>query len=95
MLRIGPVTFVALPGETFSSTGRAVREIAGGPTIVCGWANDLVGYIPDETALVRGGYEVETAHRYYGLPAPFSLAARDRLLGACRTLVERLDRGQQ
>lgn len=91
-LRIGPATFVALPGESFSSAGVAVRALTHGPTFVAGWANDLVGYMPDETTIGRGGYEVEIAHRYYGLPSAFSAGARENVVGACRRLIERLNR---
>ena len=85
-LGIGPVVFAALPGESFTSAGRAARRAFDRPTVIAGWANDLVGYIADESAYQRGGYEVELAHRYYGLPAPFATSALDEVVEACRRL---------
>ena len=52
----------------------------------------MPGYIPPIGAYSAGGYEVEEAHRYYGLPAAFAQGAAEALVGAAtkaaRSLVE-------
>jgi hypothetical protein len=92
-LKIGPLAVVALPGEIFSSLGRAIK--AGSPfgaprTLVAGWANDNVGYVPDAAAYPLGGYEVDLASRYYGYPAGWAPGAGQGLVAAAARLLERL-----
>lgn len=92
-LKIGPLAVVALPGEIFSSLGRAIKDGSpfGAPrTLVAGWANDNVGYVPDADAYPLGGYEVDLASRYYGYPAGWAPAAGEGLVSAAGRLLERL-----
>lgn len=65
--------FFSIPGEAFCAIGKQLKRL-GHPaaTIVCGYCAGTVGYIPTERAFAEGGYEVETAYRYYGNPAPLS-----------------------
>ncbi len=93
VLRIGPLALVALPGEIFSSLGRAIKDASPYPeprTIVAGWANDNVGYVPDRDAYMLGGYEVDSASRYYGYPAGWAPEAGDGLVAAAVRLLGRL-----
>jgi hypothetical protein len=92
-LKIGPLAVVALPGEIFSSLGRAIK--AGSPfgaprTLVAGWANDNVGYVPDAEAYPLGGYEVDLASRYYGHPAGWAPEAGQGLVATATRLLEGL-----
>lgn len=68
------VPVVALPGEIFAETALSIRAAFGPakPAFVIGFADDNPGYIPPESEFVHGGYEVDEAHRYYGLPATFA-----------------------
>src|SRR5258706_11877221 len=54
--------------------------------MVCGYINDLVGYLCTPEALREGGYEASVAHHFYHRPSPFSVATQslvfDRILGA-------------
>jgi hypothetical protein len=92
-LKIGPLAVVALPGEIFSSLGRAIKDaspFAAPRTLVAGWANDNVGYVPDADAYPLGGYEVDLASRYYGYPAGWAPEAGRSLVAAATRLLERL-----
>jgi len=69
----GSLLFFTLPGEAFCRIGKTLKRRAL-PTdmIVCGYSGGSVGYIPTKAAFAEGGYEVEAAFRFYGLPAPLS-----------------------
>jgi hypothetical protein len=57
-VRVGDAAFVFLPGEPFVEIGLAIR--AASPwkfTIVAGYAEDYIGYIPTDRAFHNGGYE--------------------------------------
>ena len=73
VLRIGPLAVVSLPGEFFSAYGMRIKASSPAPaTMIAGWANDNLGYFPTAEAFPIGGYEMDTASRYYGFPAPWS-----------------------
>lgn len=68
-LGLGEVGLVTLPGEPFAELGIRIRERSPFPTtFVCGYSNGSVGYLPTPTAYEEGGYEVDSAHQYYGYP---------------------------
>jgi hypothetical protein len=53
------VALVGLPGEVFSSLGRAIKARSKFPlTIVVSLANGSYGYVPDRQAFAEGAYEV-------------------------------------
>jgi hypothetical protein len=56
-MSIGPVRWVALPGELFVETGLALKQ--AGATFVVGYANGYIGYLPIRRAYDEGGYEVD------------------------------------
>ena len=58
-IRIGQSSWVGLPGEIFVETGFEIVERSPVPdTFVVGLANDSLGYIPTDRALIEeGGYE--------------------------------------
>lgn len=92
-IKVGSMAIVALPGEIFSSLGRAIKEASPFPapgTLVAGWSNDNVGYIPDQDAYPLGGYEVDLASRYYGYPAGWAEGAGAALVASAGRLLARL-----
>lgn len=82
VLRWGSICLVAMPGEIFSETALNIRALMGGGGFVVCYADDNPGYIPPESEYVHGGYEVDEAHRYYGMPATFARGSAERLSSA-------------
>ena len=61
-ISLGPVTFVAWPGEIFCDFGMEVKQNSPlKPTYTVGYANGSIGYVPTPEAFKEGGYEAETA----------------------------------
>ncbi|UIY30204.1 hypothetical protein LZK73_05845 [Neorhizobium galegae] len=77
----GGVPIVALPGEIFAKTALAIRTSLGAdkPAFVIGFADDNPGYIPPAGEFQFGGYEVDEAHRYYGMAATFAPGSAEAL----------------
>lgn len=75
---------VALPGEIFAKTALEIRQSLSGyaPLFVLSYADDNPGYVPHRDAYSDGGYEVEEAHRFYGLGATFAPGSAERLADA-------------
>jgi hypothetical protein len=73
------VRIVALPGEPFAATGLALRRKLPGPLFTLGYADGCPGYFPTREEYAYGGYEVEEAHRYYGMPAAFAAGSAELL----------------
>ncbi|MHB2169482.1 alkaline ceramidase [Alsobacter sp. R-9] len=82
VLRWGAFTLAALPGEIFAETGVAVRAALPAPCMVVGYAHECRGYLPPVGEYASGGYEVEEAHRYYGMPAGYAAGSAERLAEA-------------
>ncbi|MEQ7006721.1 neutral/alkaline non-lysosomal ceramidase N-terminal domain-containing protein [Actinopolymorpha sp. B17G11] len=86
------VRIVTLPGEPFAQIGLDIRAAVGqraGPaavTMVAGYTDGCPGYLPTSTEYAFGGYEVEEAHRYYGLRGPFDPGSAERLVEAATAL---------
>jgi neutral ceramidase len=88
---LGDLTFAWFPGEVFVEHGLALK--ASGPPdslVTVANANAAPGYVPHASAYAAGGYEVEEAFRFYGLPGPYGPEAGIRLEAAMRELVEAL-----
>jgi hypothetical protein len=92
----GGVPFIALPGEIFASTALAIREKLGaaGAFVVC-FAQGCPGYLPPREEYSHGGYEVDEAHRYYGMPATFAPGSAEQLATLAVTLHRRIRGDQQ
>lgn len=80
----GGVLVVALPGEIFAETALSIRAALGSkrPAFVIGFADDNPGYIPPAGEFQYGGYEIDEAHRYYGLAMTFAPGSAEAL-AAC------------
>ncbi|WP_342237431.1 hypothetical protein [Inquilinus sp. OTU3971] len=90
----GGARLIGLPGEIFARTGLDLRRALDGDplagrTMTFGFADGCPGYIPPAGEYRHGGYEVEEAHRYYGLPAAFAPGAAERLVDAAIGLTRR------
>lgn len=75
-IRVGDVLFLGVPGELYASGDSLIRERIGAadsPILVCGFANDYLGY------LVDGG---DAGDEYENLATPFRNDSFERLLAA-------------
>ncbi|OLT00617.1 hypothetical protein BJF90_34300 [Pseudonocardia sp. CNS-004] len=86
----GPAVLVTLPGEPFAAAALEIRAHAdpGATVLVAGYCDGCPGYLPPAEEYAHGGYEVEEAHRYYGLPGPFARGAAERLVAPPRSAGE-------
>jgi hypothetical protein len=65
--RVGDFAAVGLDGEVFVEYALNIARESPFPlTAVAAYSNGNVGYVPTAAAHERGGYEVDTAIRYYG-----------------------------
>jgi CRP-like cAMP-binding protein len=84
----GGVPIVALPGEIFAETGLLIREAIGDrPAFIISCANGTPGYIPPASEFRHGGYEVDEAHRFIGMPGTFAPGSAESLAGAAQALL--------
>ncbi|HLW49202.1 MAG TPA: hypothetical protein VKW09_15745 [bacterium] len=57
-LAAGDLALIALPGEFFAESGLRLRDRSPFPhTVVIGYANGCLGYVPPASAFEEGGYE--------------------------------------
>jgi neutral ceramidase len=62
--RVGPLAAVTVPGELFCEIGMRIKATSPfSPTLIAGYANGSVGYLPTVAAYAEGGYEVTHACR--------------------------------
>src|SRR5262249_2563652 len=70
--RLGDLTAVALSGEVCADWGPMVRALARTRhAMAIAYANEVPGYTPTARVIREGGYEGDTSHMAYFLPAPF------------------------
>lgn len=87
-LRWAGVPIVALPGEIFTETALSIRTALGNkPAFVLELADASPGYIPPRSEFAFGGYEVEEAHRYIGMPGTFAPGTAEKLADAACALL--------
>ncbi len=90
-VRIGDGLLVTVPGETFSEIGMAVKERSPAtPTIVCGYTNGMVGYIPSAGEYGFGGHEPVLGNRAAGTPAVVAPSTDELLVRTAVRLAEEL-----
>ncbi len=80
LFRIGDCALMAQAAETFNEIGSEIKQRSPAPiTLVAGYSNGCIGYLPTTEAHHLGGYEVEIVPYLYRMPG---------LLDAgCQTLV--------
>ena len=85
-LRLGAgLDLVALPGEPFLATGRAIRADRDGAVLLAGYANQSAGYLPPADEYAGLGYEIGCSQYAPGTAEAVESAARDLLAAAART----------
>ena len=88
-LKWGSVGIIELPGEIFAETAMEIREKLAqkDPLFILAYADDNPGYIPPESDYLRGGYEIDEAHRFYGLGATIAPKTAEHLAEAgCKSV---------
>lgn len=69
---VGNIVFAGLPFEVFSETAKLIKKDSPYPaTFVISQCNGNCGYLPPRKAHAVGGYEVDSAYKYYGHPSGF------------------------
>lgn len=89
------LVLLGFPGELFSEIGMNIKSRSPfRHTLVCGYSNGTVGYVPTRSAMIEGGYEIDDSYKLYGHPARFRhdieeliYAEVDALLGKLYSLV--------
>ena len=67
IFRIGDTAVVGLPGEVFVQYELQTEEASPfAHTIVLGYTNGCIGYVPTTADYPYGGYEVNSAYKLYG-----------------------------
>jgi len=62
MLKINTAILITIPGELFCKLGLNIKKMfAPNISMIIGYANDTIGYIPTKEAFSNGGYEVESS----------------------------------
>lgn len=88
-IAIGELSLALYPGEMFVEYGLDLKQRYPSRHIMTlAYANAAPGYIPYTTAFAKGGYEVEEAYRFYGLPAPLVPQAGEMIQTAMLTLIQ-------
>jgi hypothetical protein len=83
---LGDVALVGVPGEFFTTLGQEIkRRSPYRDTFVFELANDYVGYIPDQAAFDRGGYQV-----WMGLHSFLERGSGERIVDEAVGLLDRL-----
>jgi hypothetical protein len=57
-IRIGPISLVALGAEPYLALGERLDHLLGHPTVLVGYTNGYLGYLPVRAAYRRADYEV-------------------------------------
>lgn len=94
--KIGDVFIVGLPGEIFTATALYIRQnlqtkLGLARVITLAYANACPGYIPPAEEYAHGGYEVQEAHRAYGMPATIAQGTAEKIadtaIALCKNLI--------
>jgi hypothetical protein len=92
-LHLNEVAFVAIAGEIFVEIQLAIKEASPFPcTVVAGYSNGCVGYIPIASAYPDGGYEVDHSFKGYRLPSAIAPGGAERVIQTATELLQSLRR---
>jgi len=89
VLRIGNWSLATIGAEPFTETGAAVRAASPSPALfVAGYTNGCNSYLPPDSAHDDGGYEVDAAARFYGMPAGFARGSEPAVVAELKRLLD-------
>lgn len=84
--RLGEQAMAVMGGEVVVDYAIKLKQALGHDTIVMGYANDVMAYIPSHRVRMEGGYEGATAMHAYGLPSPWTEDVEGRVMGALQAV---------
>lgn len=88
VMRIGDIAIVAIPGEPFIEIALGIKARSGFKyTIVAGYSNGCIGYMPTPEAIEQGGYEVDSAYKFYDI-APLAPSAFNTIVDTAAQLCD-------
>ena len=94
-LHINDVAVVAIAGEIFVEIQLAIKEGSPFPhTLVAGYSNGCVGYIPVASAYPEGGYEVDHSFKGYRLLSAIAPGGAERVIQTAMDLLRTLHQAQ-
>ena len=70
--KLGTQGMVMLGGEVTNVYAIQIKKMLAIQTVVLGYSNDVMGYIPTVTILTEDGYERYSSQIVYGLPGKWS-----------------------
>ena len=79
-----------LEGEVCADLGIALRASIDGPVATAAYSNACPGYISSARLIREGGYEGDSSHMAYFLPAPFAEKSEEEFMGICREAEKRI-----
>ena len=89
-MRVGALGMVFHPSELYSCYGLAIRRDSPLPdTLVVGYTDDIIGYLPDPNAYRAGEYSAITVPKIIDLP-PFEPNAARALTAAALDMLKKL-----
>ncbi len=89
-LQLGDWALATLATEPFTEIGLAIKAASPAKiTFIAGYSNGCNSYLPVRSVYESGGYEVETAALFYGLPSGFAEGGAETVI---ETMVELLGR---
>lgn len=88
--RLGGLKMFWLEGEVCADLGIALRNEIEGPVATVAYTNACPGYVSSARLIREGGYEGDTAHMAYFLPAPFAEKSEREFMAICRRAIRKL-----
>lgn len=86
-LRLGPVAMLFHPAELYSAYGLEIRRDSPAPhTLVVGYSDGIIGYLPDPNAYKAGEYAATTVPKILDFP-PFTPTAGREMTAAAKELL--------
>jgi neutral ceramidase len=87
VMRLGDVGFVFHPAELYSCYGLTIRRDSPLPdTLVVGYTDHIIGYLPDPNAYKAGEYSAMTVPKILDFPPFTPTAAREMTAAALEML---------
>uniref|UniRef100_UPI003216816F neutral/alkaline non-lysosomal ceramidase N-terminal domain-containing protein n=1 Tax=uncultured Draconibacterium sp. TaxID=1573823 RepID=UPI003216816F len=89
-LKLGNQLLLTMGGEPVIGYTNKFKKLFGQNTIVYGYSNDVMGYIPTAAVLEHGGYEGKSSQIAWGLPAAWNSNVEDLVVEAMTSLVKQI-----